>query len=36
MDIIKNSDIPVILASGDRDFPLCASFSSPKKIAISY
>lgn len=31
MDIIKNSDIPVMLANGDSDFPFCASFSSPKK-----
>lgn len=30
MDIIKKSDIPVILAKGDNDFPFCASFSIPK------
>lgn len=31
MEIIKKSDIPVILAKGDKDFPFCASFSSPKQ-----
>lgn len=30
MDRIKKSDIPVILAKGDNDFPFCASFSIPK------
>ena len=30
MDVIKKSDIPVMLAKGGNDFPFCASFSNPK------